>query len=223
MDDVIEGTQGNFRWLNNSNSILFTVLDENHRPYAVKRHILNTKPNEDEQIYAESDPGFFVEISKSDSSKYLIIRSFDHQTSEARIIDASCETGVPHLIESRLTGCKYDIFHHGEKFLILTNIDQANDYKIVTAPLLAPSKDNWEDLIPHKSGVFILGIKIFEKFWVRIERFEGLERIIITQFESNESHKIIFGEMVYSLKLGEGHEFKTSNFTSTIRQCLLPR
>ena len=62
--DELTDAQGDMVWSADSH-ILYTVLDDNHRPCRVMRHTVGTVSSEDVTVY-EIDPGFFG-IGKSES------------------------------------------------------------------------------------------------------------------------------------------------------------
>ena len=55
---------------------IILVMDKNHRPSSLWFHDLNSKQNDDQLIYEENNPGYFLNISETLSKKYL---SFKHQ------------------------------------------------------------------------------------------------------------------------------------------------
>jgi len=58
LDEVIEQARGDLVWAADHQTLLYTVLDEAHRPRWVYRHRLGTPPGSDECVYTETDPGF---------------------------------------------------------------------------------------------------------------------------------------------------------------------
>ena len=93
--------------------------------------------------------------------------------------------------------------------LILTNADGAEDFKIVRAPLSDPSPDNWTDLVPHKRGRLILSHICLAGRLIRLEREEGLPRIVIRDLKSGTEDSISFDEEAYGLGVDAGYEFDT--------------
>jgi oligopeptidase B len=209
LDDRIVGAHGAVEWANDNQTLYYTVLDENHRPYAVMRHILGTSQDEDKEIYCEIDSGFFVSIDKTKSSKFILIQAHDHQTSEVYLIDADVLNATPGVVEPRQIEHEYEVAHHGDQLIILTNADGAEDFKIMTTPIAKLGKENWVEIVAHQPGCLMLGVQIFEKFWARIERVDGLPKIVITEFASQLSHTISFDEDSYSLNLLDGYEYKS--------------
>ena len=210
LDDRIVGAHGEVEWANDNQTLYYTVLDKNHRPYAVMRHILGTSQDEDQEIYCETDSGFFVSIDKTKSSKFILIQAHDHQTSEVYLIDADVLNASPEVVEPRQIEHKYKVAHHGDQLIILTNMDGAEDFKVMITPIVKPGRESWVEIVAHQPGYFIMEMKIFENFWARIERVDGLPRIVITEFSSQLSHAVSFDEDAYSLGLLGGYEYKTT-------------
>ena len=69
-EDEIEGTLGNAVWTANDASFFYAVLDENWRPWQVRRHVLGEAVDSDSVVYEEADPGFFVGLSITTSREY---------------------------------------------------------------------------------------------------------------------------------------------------------
>jgi oligopeptidase B len=209
--DSIEGTTGGAVWAANNATLFYTVLDDNHRPCRLFRHVVGTSASEDVLVYEESDPGFFLGVGQTQSARFILIDTHDHETAEVHLLDAADPTGSPRLVAPRQTGVEYEIEHNSDTLYILTNADGAEDFKIVTTPVAAPGRENWTDLVPHRPGTLILGLTVYKEFMVRLERFAGLPRIIIRELASGEEHSIEFDEEAYSLGLGDGYEFDTTS------------
>src|SRR5690606_16174624 len=58
--DVIPDTAGGCIWAEDSRTLFYVRLDENHRPLHVYRHVLGTPVEDDVLIYEETDKGFYV-------------------------------------------------------------------------------------------------------------------------------------------------------------------
>ena len=152
--DVLENTAGDATWSADGKSFFYTLQDDNHRPLKTFRHVLGTPQADDLLVYEEKDTGKFTGVGKTHSEKWITIDIHDHDTSEFWLIDAEKPDAAPRLVAARVEGIEYDIEHHADQFIILTNQDGAEDYKLVTAPVADPRKENWTDLIPHRPGIF---------------------------------------------------------------------
>jgi oligopeptidase B len=209
LPDAIAETSGEMIWSNDARSFVYVALDAEHRPTKVLRHRLGTPQSEDELLYEETDPGLFVDIDQTQSRRFLLISSSDHETSEVRLLDLAEAGGKPRLVVARRPGLQYSIEHHGEDLLILTNADGAEDFKIVTAPVADPALANWTELVAHKPGRFILHHLCLAGRLLRLEREDGLPRIVIRELASGAESSIAFDEEAYGLGIDAGYEFET--------------
>ena len=220
-DVVIADTDGDALWCADSAGLFYVKLDANHRPNQVFLHRLDDKPNEDQLIFEEPDPAWFVHISECQSGLYGTIDISDHETSESYLLDLKKPHLPPRLIAKREAKVRYDVEHHGERLIILTNADGAEDFKIVTAPLTHKDKNHWVDLIPHRPGVMITGFLVLRDHLVRIERQDGLARLIVHHFASGEEHAIAFDDEAYDIDFDDVLEFDTAilrfSYSSMVR------
>ena len=211
LDDIVEETDGTAVWSKDGASFFYVKLDDNHRPMQVWRHRLGTTQADDILIYEERDSGWFTHLHESSSSQYCVIAGGDHETSEQRLIDLANPDAPPRLIAAREEGVQYSANDRGDQLYILTNADGAIDFKVVTAPLAAPERANWRDLIPYREGVYVLDVELYAGHMVRLERANALPAIVIRDFSTGEEHAIAFDEAAYSLDTMGGYEFDTTN------------
>ena len=209
--DVVEETDGGVVWTADCASFFYVKLDDNHRPMQVWRHRLGTPQADDVLVYEERDAGWFTHIHESTSGRYCVIAGGDHETSEQRLLDLGDPDAAPRLIAARETGMQYSIADRGDELFILTNADGAIDFKIVTAPLAAPERANWRDLIGHRAGIYVLDHDLYSGHLVRLERSNALPAIVIRDLASGEEHAIAFDEAAYSLDSMGSYEFDTTN------------
>jgi oligopeptidase B len=218
----IEETSGGAVWANDGRTLFYVRVDENHRPSRVFRHVVGTDPATDALVYEEADPGFFVGVGKTQSGRYVTIDAHDHETSEVRLIDADRPEAEPCLVAPRETAVEYDIDHAGALLYIRTNADGAEDYKIVTAPPESPGRAHWRDLVPHQEGRLILSHTVLARHLVRLERVDGLPRIVVYRLEGGAEHAVAFDEEAYSLGFSAGYEFDTDEIRFTYSSMTTP-
>ena len=210
-DDIVEETDGGMVWSKDAKSFFYVKLDDNHRPMQVWRHRLGTRQADDILVYEERDPGWFTHLHESTSGRFCVIAGGDHETSEQRLIDLDHPDAPPRLVAARQEGVQYSLADRGNELFILTNADDAIDFKIVTAPLASPERANWRDLIPHRAGVYILEHDLYSGHLVRLERANALPAIVIRDLKSGDEHSIAFDEAAYSLDTIGSYEFDTTN------------
>ena len=184
-------------------------MDDNHRPAKLFYHRVGTEQAQDRLIYEEKDSGFFMNVSGSSLNDYAFINIQDHETSEVWLIPANDPRAKPQLVAARETGIEYSLTEGGDVFYILTNIDGAKDFKIMSAPVSAPQKQNWTEVVGEKSGTIILDIAAYKNHLVWLERNNGLPRIVIRERASGAEHAIAFDEEAYSLGLQGSAEYDT--------------
>jgi oligopeptidase B len=211
LDDIVEETDGGVVWSADSKAFFYVKLDDNHRPMQVWLHRLGTKQADDTLVYEEHDAGWFTHIHESTSGRFCVISGGDHETSEQRLVDLADPASPPRVVAAREEGVQYSVTDRGDELFILTNADDAIDFKIVTAKLASPERANWRDLIPHRAGVYILDIELYSGHLVRLERANALPAIVIRDLETSEEHAIAFDEAAYSLDTMGGYEFDTTN------------
>ena len=222
LDDMIEQCSGSFEWATDGRTLFYTVLDENHRPCKISRHRLGDDPAGDALVYEEPDPGFFLNVAATESRRFLLLDAHDHVTSEVRLVDAHRPGEVPVLVAEREPGIEYDVSHHGERLIILTNAGGAEDFRIVETPLASLDRAHWSDLVPHRPGVLIAGFAVYARWLVRLERENALPRIVVRDLESGEEHAVAFEEEAYSLGLVPGYEFETDTLRFTYSSMTTP-
>jgi oligopeptidase B len=209
--DIMTDTRGEIYWALDSRTLFYIRVDENQRPRYVYRHIVGSAPETDALVYEEPDAGFFVSLGKTQSSRFLYIDAHDHETSEVHLIDAAKPTSPLRLVSARTHGHEYGIEHCDDKFIITTNSAAAEDFRICEAPVSAPAQENWREIVPHKQGRLILETVAFKNHLARLEREDGLPRIVIREFATGAEHEIAFAEEAYGLGMGAGYEFDTTS------------
>ena len=208
-NDLLVNTSGGAVWAADGKTIFYTTQDENHRPLKTFRHVIGTAQADDILVHDEKDTGLFTGVGSTNSEKYIMVDIHDHDTSEVWLIDADKPESAPRLMVSRTEKIECEIEHWNDKFIIKTNRNGAEDYKIVEAPIANPSPENWVDLIPHRPGIFLVSMGVFKNWMIRLERENALPRIVIRDLNSGDEHSIAFDEEAYSLGFGEMREFDT--------------
>ncbi len=204
----IVNTSGSMVFAADGATLFYTAVDDNHRPSKVFRHRIGTAQEDDVLVYEEADAGFFVGVDTTEDYGQIVINSHDHVTSEQRLIDAQHPTSAPRLVAPRVAGREYSVSSLGDRLLLLTNAD-AQDFKLVTAPLGDPTPSQWVDLVAHRPGVLIVAATTFSRHIVRLERDGGLPKIVIRDRSDGSEHSIAFDEEAYSLSLSSSYEYDT--------------
>jgi oligopeptidase B len=222
LGDEIPDTRGDIAWANDSRTLYYIRVDANHRPRAVWRHTIGTPLSADELVYEEADESFFLALGRTRSRAFVLINAHDHQTSEFHVLDANDPKAVPRIITPRATGHEYDVEHHDDRFIITTNSEGAEDFRVVEAPVADPGFANWKELIPHRTGRLIIEVSVTQHHITRLEREDGLPRIVVRRIADGAEHPIAFAEEAYSLGIAGGYEFNTANLRFTYSSMTTP-
>jgi oligopeptidase B len=199
LPDKIENTTGNIVWAGDNRTIFYTTKDmETLRADRVKKHRIGTPVEDDIEVYYEGDETFSVYITKTKSQDYILINSTQTLSSEVRLIDASKPDGEIRVIEPRKVNHEYNVDHLGGYFYFRTNTDSATNFKLMKAPEKKPDRENWTDVIPHRSDALLEGFELFDNYLVYEERSKGLTNIRVMNLKDNTDHYLDFGEEVYT-------------------------
>ena len=215
LKDQIRNIQSVFVWANDSQTLFYTTLDDNHRPDKVYRHTLDTNISKDVMVYQEKDPGFFVSLDITESNNFILISAHDHITTEIHTIDAHHPEQPPICFSKRQVGVEYGLSERNKIFFIVTNKDGVEDYKIMQTDLQNSEQEYWRDVYVPEDGTLLREIFIFKDYLVRSERINSLPRLTIVAFKADElgdEHHIDFKEEAYELNIIAGYEFDTRKF-----------
>jgi oligopeptidase B len=205
----IEKTVGHAgAWAADNRTFFYVTEDAAKRPYRVWRHTVGTDGKADVLVYEEKDERFRVNVQRTLSGEYLLIPSMSSTTSEVRVLPASTPLAQLQVVEPRQQGHEYSVDHHGGLFYILTNSGGRN-FRLVTAPVKAPGRKNWKELLAHREKVMLEGLLLFKNHLIVFERDTGQEQISITDLKTRANHRVTFPEQVYSVSPSFNAEFDT--------------
>lgn len=208
-EDRIENTTGKAVWADDNEHIFYIRKDESLRAYQVFRHRLGTDPAEDVLIFHEEDETFDVNVFKTKSLEYIFISSSSSVSDEMRFIPSGDVFADWQIIQPRTEDLEYSVEHYKDEFYIITNADDATNFKIVKTKVSDPGIEFWGDIVPHRPETLLEGFEIFRDFFVLEERTEGLLYIKIIENETGNSHYLEFNEPTYTAYIGLNLEFKT--------------
>jgi oligopeptidase B len=221
VDSRIVDFSGALEWAADSRTWLYVWLDNEHLPRRVLRHAVGAD-GPDPILHEQDDPGYFLGLDTTQDRRFLLLSVHNHETAEISLIDAADPSAPPRLIAPREPEHDYSVDHHDGRLIILTNSGGAEDFRIVEAPVEAPGRENWREIEPHKPGRLILDIVAYKEFLVRLERENGLPRIVIRRFADGEEHEIAFDEEAYALGLSPGYEYDTAILRFTYSSMTTP-
>ncbi|MFS4469195.1 S9 family peptidase [Maribacter sp. 2210JD10-5] len=210
-DDVIENTTGGGVWAADNKTFFYTKNDAvTLRSDKVYKHILGTDASEDILVFHEEDDTFTTFIYRTKSKKYLVIGSVSTLTSEYRILPADNPDGDFKVFSPRTRGLEYSIYHYEDSFYILTNKDNATNFKLMETNEQHTNSATWQEFIAHRENVRLEDVDIFKDYYVLSERENGLYKIRIVKWDGSSAYYLPFESETYAAYVGNNPDFDTN-------------
>jgi oligopeptidase B len=207
----IENTTGSSTWANDNKTLFYASKNEQTlRSENVYKHVLNTNPENDTLVFHELDATFNVTVYKTKSRQFIIIASYSTLTNEFQILDANQPNSEFKLFQPRIRGLEYSISHFDNQFYILTNLDNATNFKLMKTNINKTDIEFWEEVIPHREDVMLEDIDIFKDFLVLSERENGLNQIRIKRWDNTDDYYLPFDNETYTAFTGTNVDFDTT-------------
>jgi len=113
------------------------------------------------------------------------------------------------MLQERVADLEYNVSHYKDHFYIMTNKDNATNFKLMKTPISQTTIENWVDVIPHREETLLEDFSIYKEYLVLEERTNGLNRIRIKRWDETEDYYLPFGEETYSAGVYGDDEFDT--------------
>lgn len=221
LEDHIPNTTGTVVWGGDNKTLFYTVKDETLRPYRIYKHVTGQTSENDELIFEESDATFTCDVRKSKSRKYIFIDSESTVSNETRFVNASHPDKEFKVLQPRERGLEYTVAHHHDHFYILTNQDALN-FRVMKTPVEQTTKENWQEIIPHRKDVLLEDLILFDDFMVLEERVNGMTEIRIRTLDGASDFYIPFNEKVYTAYSGYNPDFYTDKLRFSYTSLITP-
>jgi oligopeptidase B len=221
LDEHVTRAYTRVQWANDSKTVFYTTLGRSLRPNRLLRHRVGTFPRDDTVVYTEKDQAFRLTITRSRSGQYLFLRSESQVTTEVRVLDADEPASEFRVVQRRRKGTEYYLMHRGDRLYILTNY-RAPNFRIVSAPLEAPGKENWETVVPHRDEVLIEDAEMFANHLVLFERHQGLNALRVIDLRTGKDHYVELGESLCVCWSGNNPEYNSHTFRYVYSSLVTP-
>jgi len=220
--DAVERVYYSLAWSADGSTVFYTRPDEAMRPWQVWRHRLGTPAADDTLVIQEDDERFFVEVSRTRSGALIVVEIASKLTSEVWLLDAGQPDAAPRVVAARAQGHEYSVDHHGDTLYVVSN-DGAVNFRLMAAPLAAPERANWRELIPHRDDVKLDGVDLFADHLVLYERAGGMRRISHGSLGGGGMAVIAQPEEVYVAWPGANREWATDTLRFEYSSLVTPR
>jgi oligopeptidase B len=202
-------------------TILFYVTeDDAKRPYRLWRHRLPSGVRD--LLYEEGDALFRLGVGRSRSLGWLFMASRSFTSSEWRCLPGTTPDAAWRMIQPREKEHEYDVDHRGDHFWIRTNGGGRRNFRLVTAPVEAPSADHWTEEIAHREEVMLEDLELFAHHAVVHEREDGLIRLRVLNLDAGGSHHVVFPEPAYEVSADANAEFDVRTYRFRYQSLVTP-
>src|SRR5690606_41738559 len=123
--------------------------------------------------------------------------------------------------QPRMKNVLYDVISLEDRFLILTNWDALN-FRLMECAIGNTSKENWKEVIPHRTDVLLSGVEEFKDFLVISEREKGLVNLRIVNRSDNNTHFLDFGEPAYVASVTNNLEYNVKTLRYAYSSLVTP-
>ncbi|MBJ7499282.1 MAG: S9 family peptidase [Sphingopyxis sp.] len=170
--------------------------DARNRPTRLYRTSVDGKVTD--LVYEERDPAIFMSVKRTAADGFVALTLAGPETAEVRLVPARDETAAPATVWPRKVGVRYEIDEWDGSLVALTDAGDAFDMQLLR---LDPGDfRTLATLVPHRAGTPILQIQPFRTALVRLERAEGLHRLMILRADGS-GQAIAFDEPAYAIEL----------------------
>ncbi len=209
LPDKISITTGGSTWSNDNKTLYYTTKDpETLRSNKIFRHTLGSEQKNDKLIFEEIDETYDTYVYKTKSKKFLMIGSSSTLSTEYRFADANADNPEFKVFQPRERDLEYNVYHFKDKFYVLTNLE-AKNFRLMETPDTKTEKENWKEVISHRTDVLLEDMDIFQNYLVLSERKNGLNQIRVINQTDKSDYYIDFGEETYSAWTTTNLDFDT--------------
>jgi oligopeptidase B len=213
---------GSVVWAADNQTLFYSVEDDAKRQYRLYRHRLGTSSDADELVYEEKDERFSIGAGRSRSRQYIFMQVASQTASEVRYIPADAATASWTVMIPRQPEIEYDVDHHADRFYIRIN-DTGRNFRIVSTPVADTRKEQWKEVVAHRSDAMLEGMDFFAKHYVLQERVAGLPQLTVTEIASGNSHRVQFPEPAYSVFPAANPEFDSQTYRYNYQSFITPQ
>lgn len=219
-------------WTSDSGSVLYTQPNHLLRPHRLfLRNLNDFAESNDRLLFEENDERYFLDVSTTKNDQYLTINMNSKTCSEVWLLPTTLDTVDPVLVKPRSelpTGnCIYFMEHRKDRFYIVTNDNNAYNYKVMSAPESDPTR--WTEFFPMDSKKPIEDAEFFANMIVLHRRDEmGLPELCFVDFDNPTKPEIVcpfqnnLCGSVFSLIPHSNTDFNATTFSFSTTTPLIP-
>ena len=205
--DKVANVEPDLSWADDNRTVYYIEKDPvTLLSKRVKAHVLGTPASADKLVYEEKDDSFYMGIARTSDDKYTCIFLQSTVSNEQRCTSAA-SPGEFFVLAPREREFRYDADHVANRWVVRTNADGAQNYKLVEVSDadVAKGRSAWRDLVPHNPQVFIENFKPFDTFIAIEQRANGNKHIRLLG-NDGKSNDVASDEPAYAMGIDANYE-----------------
>jgi len=212
---------GSVSWSADGATLYFTTEDDVSKRHDSfwRLHLGEPVPT---RLYFEKDDRFDVGSARTNDRTHVLLGSYSKATTEWRALRADVRNAELHVLEPRVDDHRYSVEHHGDRWLIVTNLD-AVENRLVWAPEATPGRKHWTTLVPERDGVHFENVEPFRHFAILSERRDAYSDIEILDLTTNELRTVAMPEDVHTVDAQQNPEFATDTYRFAYTSLVTPK
>ena len=139
----------------------------------------------------------------------MIIGSYSTLSNEYQILEADNPTGKFRTFTPRERKLEHSIDFYDGNWYILTNKDDAINFKLMRTSENQTNVGQWQEFIPHNKDILLTGTEIFKDYLVLTQRVEGNTAVNVKRWDNSADYYMDFGEEAYTVRTSVNPEFDT--------------
>jgi len=205
--DELKGTEGEAVWGNDNKTVYYIKKDlQTLLGFQVYRHTLGSSQDTDELVYEEENKSYYTGISKSKDGSRIYIHHSSPEAAGMSLIDANDHKANPIRFIPREQGLEYDVSKLGEWYFVTTNLNAVNFKLIKVHQSKLGDKKNWQEVIPHKEGVKLEDVSLFNDHLVYKVREAGINTVTVRSLKSGKEQQLKFKDKAFAAYLYGNNE-----------------
>ena len=204
-------------WSADSTTFFYTVHDSMYRPFQVWRHRVGTSASSDVLVLEEGDGRFELSVRRCRSGDLLFLSSESRDTSEVWMVDAHAPEQPATIVQARRHGVQYSCEHvrtrAGGRLYLVTD-DGAPDFRLVSAPVQAPGRASWQEVVAEKPGQRLLGVDAFADHLVLSLRDLESMSLRVVGLRSQTLYELRPQAAVGTIRLDRNERYDASEITT---------
>ncbi|MBY0316246.1 MAG: S9 family peptidase [Bdellovibrionales bacterium] len=172
LKDQIKNVSEQWEWAND-NKTGFYIQQNPTTLRSEKVYRYSLTQGKSTPVYHEKDETFEMTLEKSLNHKTIFIHGGNYDETESQYVFADKPGAHFKTFHKRENFHDYQVTDGGDGFYILTNW-KAKNFRIMVSKTAATPKNEWREVIPHRSDVYIESLWAHKDYLVLSVRYRGL-------------------------------------------------